>query len=183
MERYRIVEGIGVYFVTFTVVDWLPVFVSEEPCKAITDSLNFCIDNKHLRVNAYVLMPTHVHLIVFDAAFDPKRLKQTTADLRKYTGRNLADYCDRHMPDSYAVTLRAHAGEDRQRRFWQPTQHPVGIFTEKFWKQKMDYLHANPCRKGLVRLPEEWRFSSADFLLQGTPDDNVKLAEAVWPET
>ncbi len=46
MERYRIVEGAAVYFVTFSVVDWLPIFISEEPCRIITDSLRFCHDGK-----------------------------------------------------------------------------------------------------------------------------------------
>src|SRR5689334_17705143 len=89
MERYRIVEGVGLYFTTFTVVDWLPVFIREEPCKIVTDSLNFCIENKSLRLNAYVIMPTHLHLIAFDAEFDPERLKHTLDDFRKFTGRKL----------------------------------------------------------------------------------------------
>ena len=29
MERYRIVADVGVYYVTFTVVEWLPVFIDE----------------------------------------------------------------------------------------------------------------------------------------------------------
>jgi REP element-mobilizing transposase RayT len=180
MERYRIVEGVGLYFATFTVVDWLPVFISEDPCKIVTDSLNFCIEKKSLRVNAYVIMPTHLHLIVFDADFDPERLKHTLDDSRKFTGRNLADYCDKHMPASYAETFKERAGEDRKRRFWQATQHPVGIFTEKFWKQKMDYLHLNPYRKGLVRAPEDWRFSSAAFWAKTELDNDVNLSDAVW---
>lgn len=40
MERYRIVKDVGVYYVTFTVVEWLPVFISESACKIIVDSLN-----------------------------------------------------------------------------------------------------------------------------------------------
>ena len=89
MERYRIVEGVAVYFVTFAVVDWLPVFVSEEPCKVVTESLNFCVTNKSLRVSSYVIMPTHLHLIVFDAEFDAERLKRTLVDLRKFTAKLL----------------------------------------------------------------------------------------------
>jgi putative transposase len=54
MERYQMVKGIGVYFVTFTVVEWLPVFIEETTCKIITDSLNFSIQNKRLGVNTYV---------------------------------------------------------------------------------------------------------------------------------
>jgi putative transposase len=180
MERYRMVEGVGVYFVTFSVIDWLPVFISEDSCKIIVDSLNFCIEKKFLRVNAYVIMPTHLHAIVFDADFDSDSLKHALDDFRKFTGRSLADYCGQHMPNCFTETFKQHAGEDRQRRFWQATQHPVGIYTEKFWKQKMDYLHMNPCRKGLVRAPEDWRFSSAAFWMNGRTENDVKLADAVW---
>jgi len=33
MERYQIADDVGVYFVTMSVVDWLPVFVSEGACR------------------------------------------------------------------------------------------------------------------------------------------------------
>jgi REP element-mobilizing transposase RayT len=165
MERYRIVEGVGLYYVTFSVIEWLPVFIDETACKIITDSLNFCIQKKHLGVNAYVIMPTHVHAILFDVEFDPVRLKSTLDDMRKFTGRQLLDHAARHLPKSYTEEFQKHAGKDRERRFWQPTQHPVGITSNGFWKQKMDYVHQNPCRKGLVLRPEDWRFSSARYWL------------------
>gem|GEM_PF-1317626 len=66
MERYRIVKDVGLYYVTFTVVEWLPVFIDEAACKIITDSLNYCIENKYLGVNAYVIMPTHLHAVLND---------------------------------------------------------------------------------------------------------------------
>jgi putative transposase len=84
MERYRIHSDGAVYFVTYSVVDWLPVFVGEASCRIVTDSLTFCHHHKHLRINAYVIMPTHVHTVVFDAAFDSERLRRTLADLRKF---------------------------------------------------------------------------------------------------
>jgi len=77
MERYRIVADVGLYYVTFTVTEWLPVFIEETACKIVTDSLNFCIQKKRLGVNAYVIMPTHVHAILFDAEFNSERLKHT----------------------------------------------------------------------------------------------------------
>ncbi len=123
MERYRIVEGVGLYFVTFTIVEWLPVFISEAACKVVIESFNFCVQNKFLRVNSYVIMPTHLHAILFDKDFDAGRLKLTLDDFRKFTGRELADHCVLHMPECFTETLRKYAGEDRQRRFWQPTQY------------------------------------------------------------
>jgi hypothetical protein len=54
-----------------------------------------------------------------------------------------------------------------------------GFHSGKVWKQKMDYLHSNPCRKGLVLRPEDWRFSSA--LFWATREENaVQLADVGW---
>ena len=37
MEHYKIQEGVDVYFVAFTIVEWLPVFIDEPACKIILD--------------------------------------------------------------------------------------------------------------------------------------------------
>jgi len=39
MEVHRIQEGAALYYLTFTVVYWLPVFVHEAPCLILTESL------------------------------------------------------------------------------------------------------------------------------------------------
>src|SRR2546426_11129895 len=69
MERYRFHSDGALFYVTFSVVDWLPIFVSEAACKIVTESLNFCHRQKGLRINAYVIMPTHLHAILFHADF------------------------------------------------------------------------------------------------------------------
>lgn len=48
----------AVYCLTYFVVDWLPVFVSQARCQIVTESLTLCHDAKHLRINAYGIMPT-----------------------------------------------------------------------------------------------------------------------------
>lgn len=169
-------EGVGIYYVTFTIVEWMPVFIEEATCKIFTDSLNFSIKNKRLGVNAYVIMPTHTHAILFDRDFDNERLKHTLDDLRKFTGRQLLDYADANLPNPFGQTFRENAKEDRQRKFWQPTQHPEGIFTEKFYRQKFNYIHLNPVRKGLVRSAVDWRFSSAGYWL-GTDAGQVPYGD------
>ena len=179
MTRYRIVQEHALYFVTFSAVEWLPIFVAEKPCRIITDSLNFCHKNKHLRVNAYVIMPTHLHAILFDEDCDTDRLQQTLTDMRKYTGHQLTDYCASHMPACFVRTMQEAAGKDRQHRFWQAGTHPEAIYTQAFWQQKSDYTHDNPCRKGLVREAHHWRFSSAAYWLVGG-ESEVILTPVVW---
>jgi REP element-mobilizing transposase RayT len=181
MDRYRFHPEAAVYYLTYSIVDWLPVFVTETSCKTITDSLTFCHHQKHLRINAFVIMPTHLHLIVFDADFNNERLIPTLADFRKYTGHQLSDYCISHGPPCFLDTIRAKATIDRERRFWQPSRHAVAIERESVWQQKLDYLHENPCRKGLVRNPMDWRYSSATwYASDGTCVTDVPMTPIEW---
>ncbi|MEX2170390.1 MAG: hypothetical protein WD851_13835 [Pirellulales bacterium] len=181
MERYRIGPDAAVYFVTYSVVEWLPVFVSDATCRIITDSLTYCHRQKSLCINAYVIMPTHMHAIVFDRAFDAARLQASLADFRKFTGRSLSDVCGRSMPQCFAETLKTASTADRARRFWQPSRHPEAIETERFWRQKFDYLHANPCRKGLVSRADHWKYSSAAYYFSdGQLPSEVPISALDW---
>ena len=97
MERYRFHSDGALFYVTFSVVDWLPIFVSKAACMIVTESLDFCHRQKGLRINAYVIMPTHLHAILFHADFQAKTLEQVVTDFRKFTGRRLADYWEQEF--------------------------------------------------------------------------------------
>jgi hypothetical protein len=136
---------------------------------------------QRLRINAFVIMPTHAHLIVFDADFDVERLERTLTDFRKFTGRQLSDYCESHLPGCFSKVLREQATADRERRFWQPSRHPEAIQGEAFWKQKVDYIHDDPRWSGLVRAAEHWRFSSAAcYVSDGKECSDVPLTPIGW---
>jgi REP element-mobilizing transposase RayT len=181
MERYRFHSDGTLFSVTFSVVNWLPVFVSAAACTIVTESLNFCHRQKGLRINAYVIMPTHLHAILFHADFQAPALEQGITDFRKFTGRRLADCYVEHMPACFPSVLAERAGGDRERRLWQPTRHPVQIETEGFGQAKIDYLHHNPVRKGLVRAAEHSRFSSASYWASGgTIENDVLLSAVRW---
>ena len=49
-DNYFITDQNGVYFLTFTVTDWLDVFSRKEYKTVIADSLNYCIQSKGLTV-------------------------------------------------------------------------------------------------------------------------------------
>jgi putative transposase len=181
MKPTRFYQEHALYYLTFSVIDWLPVFVSEASCLIVTDSLNYCHREKHLRTNAFVIMPTHMHWIGFDAEFETKRLGETLTALRKFTGQRLSEHCDQHMPKAFAETMRRTGRTDRERQFWQQSRHPEAIYKREFWQTKANYLHDNPRRKGLVLDPLCWRFSSAAYWL-GEPQghSDVALSAVEW---
>lgn len=61
---YRIDDQQGVYFLTFTVVGWVDVFVRSAYKQLVMDALRFYQDKDGLQVYAFVLMTNHMHLIV-----------------------------------------------------------------------------------------------------------------------
>jgi putative transposase len=181
VETYKISEEASLYYLTFSILEWMPVFVSEAPCLIVTESLNTCHRDKGLRINAFAVMPTHLHLIVFDADFDSNRLKATLTSFRKYTGQRLIAHCRDHMPRAFAQTFAATQRSDRQYQFWQQSKHPEALWSQPMWLQKANYLHDNPRRKGLVLLAVDWRFSSAAFWLEDPRgDSDVALSAVEW---
>ena len=50
---------------------------------------------------------------------------------------------------------------------WQEGSHPEAIFTEKFAKQKMDDIHMNPVKAGMVKVAQEWPYSSTRAYILG----------------
>jgi REP element-mobilizing transposase RayT len=181
MDSFKFIEGVFAYYVTFTVVDWLPIFINPEPTKIINDCLRFCISTKFLRVYAYVIMPNHLHMVVFDARFDNTRLQKTLAEFRKFTGHKLADYVDNNLAASLSRVIRSNSLNDRSRQVWIPGWHAEGLASEGFLNQKVDYIHQNPFRKGYVRVPEHWQHSSAGFWINGEAGE-IPISMVIYEE-
>ena len=88
-SRYRIFETEYPYFMTCTIVGWLPVFTRPEAVQIIYDSWRFLRQNREFRLYGYVILENHLHLIASapDLANAMKSFKMFTAgriiDLRK----------------------------------------------------------------------------------------------------
>ena len=158
-DRYKITEKDGVYFITSTIVQWLPVFTNSGYFEIITDSLRFCIKNKALKLYAYVILDNHFHLVVSSPQFS-----DTIAALKKFTARNIIEQLKHDnkewLLNQFAFYKKSYKSESTY-QIWQEGVHPVLISSTEMLTQKIEYIHHNPVRRGLVDLPEQWRFSSA----------------------
>jgi len=158
----------AITFITSTVVDWIPLFISHRYCQIIMESLGYCRRHKGLRIHAYVVMPTHIHLIV--STDPPSTLPDVVRDLKRYTSRALTACLEEDRARALLRLLNewSYRGKgNTEYKVWQDGYHPKAIFTQWFLRQKLDYLHDNPVRKGLVRRAEDWVYSSAAAYLKG----------------
>ena len=162
MSRWKIIEGINHYFITTTIVEWQNVFVSDELFEVIIASLKYCIDHKGLHLHAYVIMPNHVHYIV---SVDPAQyLSDIMRDFNRFTSRRITRIFEKAKQTDLLDVFQKAATEERRRnkyKVWQEGYHPIAIYSEDFFLQKLKYMHENPVRKGLTDQAENWKYSSA----------------------
>jgi putative transposase len=164
-SRYHVHDNHQAYFITSTVVGWLPVFTTARRCDILVESLEYCRTAKRLRIYAWVLLDNHFHAIV--AAED---LTRVIADLKRHTARRLleqlqAEQCEWLLHQFRR--LRPPQKAESKHQFWQEGFHPQAMASDEIMLQKLEYVHNNPVRRGLVASPEHWRYSSAHERLPG----------------
>ena len=88
----------------------------------------------------YVLMPDHWHTLIWPHY--PILIEQVLHDAKK------------------VMTQRFHARRGTSGPFWQHQYWDRFVRHEKEFNERLEYMHLNPVNKGLVKRPEDWRWSS-----------------------
>ena len=158
-SRYRIFETSYPYFLTSTVVAWLPVFSQPRFAAIIADSWRFLQRERGVRIFGYVVMENHLHWIA-----SGESLAEHIGQFKSFTARRILDEL---RAAGYATLLdefrfykeRHKLGQNFQ--FWQEGSHPQQIQNDEMMLQKLEYVHANPVRRGFVDQATHWLYSSA----------------------
>jgi len=122
------------------------------------------------RLVGFVVMPEHVHLLMSEPGKgDPSKviqaLKQTVSRrLRSKSGRKIVGI---QLPLSLV-------GEDSYPHFWQHRFYDFNVWSDEKKIEKLEYMHQNPVKRGLVQDPKDWAWSSYGFYAGGE-DGLVKI--------
>jgi REP element-mobilizing transposase RayT len=158
-SRYRFGENEYAYFLTCTVVGWLPVFTRPETVQFLYDSWRFLQDSGRLTIYGYVILENHLHLIAASPA-----ISKEIGDFKSFTARQIVDHLEGRNIKTLIKWLRflkPRHKHDRDYQVWQEGSHPEQIKDEDMMRQKLEYIHVNPVKRGYVDDPTHWRHSSA----------------------
>lgn len=163
MKKYRLYpDQTNLYFCTNTIVEWQCVFKEEKYFEIVLDSLKYCQQYKGLILFAYVIMLNHMHMLISYA--DGEDLSAIMRDFKRHTSTQIARELE-HDNERLLLYVFREAAQRRRRtikyKIWHDDFHPIAIFSDKWFEEKMDYIHNNPVKKGLVMRPEDWKYSSA----------------------
>jgi putative transposase len=141
------------------VVGWLPLFAKPELAEVVLASLRYLHDRERIVLHAYVLMENHLHLVGTAGDFSSQ-----LRSFKSFTAKKIIDVLTVSDTSFYLKQMEAlkkHHKTDQTYQVWQEGFHPVAITNEETLRQKMEYIHFNPVRRGYVDYPEHWRYSSA----------------------
>jgi putative transposase len=159
--KYAIRNPDRCYYLTHTVVDWIDLFTRRELANIIVESLAYSIENKGLELNAWCLMPSHLHMIARTVEKNAQNLSEVMRDFKKFTsGKILQTIPKINESRRPWITRHFEIGSD-DHQVWQEGMHPIELFSRKFTAQKLEYIHYNPVEAGIVDEPEHYLLSSA----------------------
>lgn len=153
------------YFITFSVVQWVDVFTRESHREIFVDSLRYCQKEKGLTIYAWVLMSNHIHLIV--SAKEGFNLSDILRDLKKFTSKAIISNIDQSTESrrGWMLWFFRSAGQRNSNninyKFWQQDNLPIELKFNTMINQRLNYIHENPVKAGLVRNAEDYIYSSA----------------------
>jgi len=143
--------GPAVAFVTTTIVDWLPLFSLEKPSVIAIEEFRTTLEVYRVSVFGYVLMPSHLHAIL------------SFAEIQQLSGfvQCFKSVSSRRIKQIDLSLYQAFFWREGKFRLWKPRFDDFIIRDKEQFEMKLNYIHENPVRAGLVTEAIDYKYSSA----------------------
>lgn len=166
------------HFITATVVDWIDIFTRKSYRDILLNCFDFCIKNKGMVLFGYVIMSNHIHFIV--QSKDGK-LSDLIRDFKKFTATLILKQLQTE-PESRGNGSWSGLGKPQKPtqeiRIFRLGNHAEEIFTLKLMSAKLNYIHLNPVRAGIVEKANHYLYSSASNYSSGKGLIDIEIAES-----
>jgi putative transposase len=146
------------HFVTFSCYKRQPFLQTAESKDAVERLLEQTRRQRGLYIAAYVLMPEHVHLLTSEPA--QGSLATFLQIFKQLSARELKS--------------------PTEKQFWQRRYYDFNVSSHEKYLEKVQYIHRNPVKRGLVSQPDQWAWSSFRHYATGEPG-KVEI-ESQWTE-
>jgi len=162
-NAYRVSDQSSAYFLTFQIVGWVDLFTRKDYRDIVIENLKYCQKNKGLYLYAFVIMSNHIHMLAQNVNGD---MSGFIRDFKSYTVKQFIDFIENgneSRKDWLKVVFAYHGKlkSKQEYQIWTHENHAELIYSQHFIEQKVNYIHNNPVKNGLVEKPEDYLYSSA----------------------
>jgi REP element-mobilizing transposase RayT len=163
--KYKFGDQDKLYFISFSVINWIDLFIRNEYKEIMLDSWKYCQVNKGLEIYGWCIMTSHIHMII---GTHGEKHEDIMRDMKKHTSLALKAAIKNHPQESrreWMLWMMERAGKKNSQnlnfQLWQQDNHPIELYDMKILHQKLDYVHYNAVVAGIVEKPEDYLYSSA----------------------
>ncbi len=163
-DIYKIRDQGATHFLTFSIIGSIDIFSRKRYRDIILESFRFCQKNKNLKIGAYVIMTNHIHLIL---TAPNNNLSDIIRDFKTYTSKAITKTIESESESRREWLLymfRFYANRTAANDYykvWTGNNHPEEICSDDFLVSKLNYIHQNPVRAGIVIEAAHFTYSSA----------------------
>lgn len=154
-----------VHFLTLTVVDWVDVFTKKPYRNLVVYSLTYCCLQKSFLLHAWCIMSNHLHLL---GSSKGGILSDVIRDFKTFTSKQIVKLIEGNKTEHrrdwmlerfYQKGINSSRNQNHQ--FWLQDNAPMECYSPEFTWQRLNYIHQNPVRAGIVERAEDYLYSSA----------------------
>jgi putative transposase len=140
-------------FITFSCYRRRRLLDHDGPKRIVLGILNGQLLKHSGRCIGFVLMPDHVHAIIWLPTADC--LSEFMKQWKRLSSLRIRQFSESHT-EKYAAKID-------KTPIWQAKYYAFNLYSRRKLEEKLGYMHENPVRAGLVTCPCEWRWSSARY--------------------
>lgn len=163
------------HFITCSCYRRLPFLRTARKRDALLKIVNAVREKYQFSLVGYVVMPEHIHILISEPRIGtPGTVMQV---FKQRVSRALRTKARPRNADQ--LILWNSAPREVPKHFWQRRFYDFNVRTAKKRIEKLNYMHLNPVKRGLVADPKLWPWSSYRFYQYGesnlcTPDREPK---------
>ena len=157
------------YFITFSCYRRLALLGTQRARNLFVKTLGEVRDVYGFALVGFVVMPEHIHLLIGEPVKGtPSTVLQV---LKQRVSREMRTRRRKRVVGQFAFQF---APEDSLPQFWQKRFYDFNVWSHKKKMEKLEYMHMNPVKRGLVASPGDWIWSSYSWY-EGRDDGLVRI--------
>lgn len=159
----------SMYYITFTCYQWLPLFEITQGYDLVYKWFNYLQVQKSVQVVAYVIMPNHIHVMLYfpEEDFD---LNKIIGNAKRFLAYEIVKRLQTQNNQLLLQKLSSGVSipekkKGQQHKVFEPSFDAKPVYSQYFFFQKLVYIHHNPV-SGKWNLTDDfsrYEHSSASF--------------------
>jgi len=144
-------------FITFSYHNKLRLLYNDTLKKICIDNLKHIVDKYNIKLLAYVIMPNHVHFVIIPP--DGLKMGKVIGELKSLSARQIIEYLEK-INSNLLNELNVLRNGEKRKVVWMRRCYDHNCRNENTVNEKINYCHYNPVKAGLVKSPEDYKWSS-----------------------